>query len=99
RRLPLLAGLAFAALVLASLLRAQLGARYGEMPGVGLQARFLSSAWVELSATGLITFVFLWCWNGPLRRLQETLVAPGRLTLTLYIGQSVLFVPIFYGFG
>lgn len=99
RRLPLLAGLAFAALILASLLRAQLGARYGEMPGVGLQARFLSSAWVELSATALITFVFLWCWNGPLRRLQETLVAPGRLTLTLYIGQSVLFVPIFYGFG
>ncbi len=99
RRLALPSGLALAALILAWLLRAHLASAYGEAPGVGLQTRLLASAWVELSATALTAVLFLWAWTGPLRRLQALLVAPGRLTLTLYVGQSILFVPIFYGFG
>jgi uncharacterized protein len=33
------------------------------------------------------------------RRLLRPLVPAGRTTLTLYVGQSLLFVPVFYGFG
>jgi uncharacterized protein len=54
---------------------------------------------VELGATALWTLAFLWAWTGPLQHLQALFVAPGRLTLTLYIGQSLVFVPFFYGFG
>ena len=33
------------------------------------------------------------------RRRLGWLAGPGRMTLTLYVGQSLLFVPFFYGFG
>ncbi|WP_262984742.1 DUF418 domain-containing protein [Sphingomonas daechungensis] len=33
------------------------------------------------------------------RPVLAALAAPGRMTLTLYVLQSVIFVPVFYGFG
>jgi len=38
-------------------------------------------------------------WQSPARRLLRPLVPAGRTTLTLYIGQSLVFVPVYYGFG
>ena len=99
RKLPLLCGFAIAGLVFSHLLKDYLVFTYGEQPGFGLYTRMLASAWFELSATALWTFAFLWAWTGPVRRLQQLFVAPGRLTLTLYIGQSFVFLPLFYGFG
>jgi uncharacterized protein len=99
RRLPRLAVLAAAALGGLAGLRLWMDAALGDIPGVGLYSRSLLSAWVELSATALWTVAFLWAWTGPLQRLQALFVAPGRLTLTLYLAQSLVFVPFFYGYG
>ncbi|MBO9576184.1 MAG: DUF418 domain-containing protein [Sphingobium sp.] len=99
RKLWLWSLLSVLALVVTYLLRDYLAFTYGDEPGFGTYSRLLVAAWVELSATALWTFLFLWAWTGPVGKLQALFVAPGRLTLTLYLGQSFLFVPFFYGFG
>ncbi len=57
------------------------------------------SGWLDLAGMTitLLLFVQLWLWGGD--RVLRALVPPGRMTLTLYIGQSLVFVPIYYGFG
>jgi len=57
------------------------------------------SGWIDLAgmAISLLLFVQFWLWGAD--RLLRYLVAPGRMTLTLYIGQSLIFVPVYYGFG
>jgi len=57
------------------------------------------SGWIDLAgmAISLLVFVQLWLWGAD--RLFRYLVPPGRMTLTLYIGQSLVFVPVYYGFG
>ena len=57
------------------------------------------SGWTDLAgmAISLLGFVQIWLWGG--ERLLKYLVPPGRMTLTLYIGQSLVFVPVYYGFG
>ncbi|HEX5788652.1 MAG TPA: DUF418 domain-containing protein, partial [Woeseiaceae bacterium] len=35
----------------------------------------------------------------PFARLFELLAPPGRMSLTVYVAQSLLCVPLFYGFG
>jgi uncharacterized protein len=51
-------------------------------------------AWTAVSGLAVIAL-----WQSPARTLLRPLVAAGRMTLTLYIGQSLIFVPVFYGFG
>ena len=51
-------------------------------------------AWTAVSGLAVIAL-----WQSPARRLLRPLVPAGRTTLTLYIGQSLVFVPVFYGFG
>jgi uncharacterized protein len=57
------------------------------------------SGWIDLAGMtiSLLAFVQLWIWGGD--RLLKYLIPPGRMTLTLYIGQSLVFVPVYYGFG
>lgn len=57
------------------------------------------SGWIDLAgmAISMLVFIQLWLWGGD--RLFKYLVPPGRMTLTLYIGQSLVFVPVYYGFG
>jgi len=57
------------------------------------------SGWIDLAgmAISMLLFVQLWLWG--VDRILRYLVAPGRMTLTLYIGQSLVFVPVYYGFG
>ena len=59
----------------------------------------MASGWTDLAgmAISLLGFVQLWLWGAD--RILKYLVSPGRMTLTLYIGQSLVFVPVYYGFG
>jgi len=62
-------------------------------------ADVMVSGWIDLAGMviSLLVFLQLWLWGG--ERILRTLVPPGRMTLTLYIGQSLVFVPVYYGFG
>lgn len=59
----------------------------------------LLGSWFELS--GMTVWLLLLCalWQGPARSLLRPLAGAGRLTLSFYLLQSLVFVPIFYGFG
>lgn len=59
----------------------------------------LLGSWFELSGTTLWALVLLALFQSPARALLRPLAGVGRTTLTLYILQSLIFVPIFYGFG
>lgn len=51
-------------------------------------------AWTAVSGLAVIAL-----WQSRARPLLRPLVPAGRTTLTLYVGQSLVFVPVFYGFG
>lgn len=51
-----------------------------------------------MMALYVLGFIELWQWSRA-RLALSFLAAPGRMTLTLYVGQSLIFVPLFYGFG
>ena len=55
--------------------------------------------WTELAILGVQLMLFVELFQTGARRVLGLLAAPGRMTLTLYVGQSLVFVPIFYGFG
>ncbi|TGX41662.1 DUF418 domain-containing protein [Sphingomonas naasensis] len=59
----------------------------------------LLGSWFELSGTALWALLLLALFQSPLRRVLHPLAGVGRTTLTLYILQSLIFVPLFYGFG
>lgn len=64
-----------------------------------LMATILGS-WFELSGTAFWVLLLVNLFQSPVvSRLLLPLAAAGRATLTLYILQSVVFVPVFYGYG
>jgi len=70
----------------------------------GNEAQRQSAEWLlgqarSLPAMAFQVAAFVLLWQLPIRRLLAPLVPAGRMTLTLYIGQSVVFVPILYGYG
>src|SRR5690606_33036269 len=60
---------------------------------------WFTGQWRALSAMAFQVAVFVLAWHSPLRRLLATLVPAGRLTLTLYVGQSLVAAPLLYGYG
>ena len=52
-----------------------------------------------LGATAFQVALFVLAWHSPLRPALAALVPAGRTTLTLYVGQSLVFAPILYGYG
>ena len=69
----------------------------------------LSAAWLGnnvvntftnnvLALATIVLLLLLYQWRYS-RFALRLLAAPGRMSLTMYVAQSVLFVPIFYGFG
>lgn len=60
---------------------------------------WFTGQWRALSAMAFQVAVFILAWHSPLRRLLATLVPAGRLTLTLYVGQSLVAAPLLYGYG
>jgi uncharacterized protein len=57
------------------------------------------SGWIALSVMTVYVALFVEIFAGYGRPLLRRLAPVGRMTLTLYVGQSLVFVPIFYGFG
>jgi uncharacterized protein len=58
-----------------------------------------SGQWRTLAQTAFQLSAFVLLWLTPFRRLLAWLAAPGRMTLTLYVGQSLVAAPLLYGFG
>lgn len=57
------------------------------------------NAYKNLSLTLFSVCAFLLLYHSGLEKILKYLAAPGRMTLTVYVFQSLIFVPIFYGFG
>ena len=60
---------------------------------------WIISGWIALAVMSVQAVLFVELHLSIGRPLLRRLAPVGRMTLTLYVGQSLLFVPIFYGFG
>jgi uncharacterized protein len=60
---------------------------------------WVTGEWRALSAMAFQVAVFVLAWQTPLRRLLATLVPAGKMTLTLYVGQSFVAAALLYGYG
>lgn len=60
---------------------------------------WLTGEWRALSAMAFQVALFVLAWHSPLRRALATLVPAGRMTLTLYVGQSLVAAGLLYGYG
>ena len=60
---------------------------------------FLLASYQGLAATALSVLLFLQVWQSRAVGVLKPLAPFGRMTLTFYVGQSLVFVPVFYGFG
>jgi uncharacterized protein len=60
---------------------------------------WLAGEWRALSAMAFQVAVLVLAWQTPLRRLLATLVPAGKMTLTLYVGQSLVAAVLLYGYG
>lgn len=83
-----------------------LGADLAQMAGDALprlpgdrQAATVGLMWSALGWTGVHAALFVLAWQTPFHRLLGWLAPPGRMTLTLYVGQSLLMAPLLYGWG
>jgi uncharacterized protein len=74
-------------------------AAQGHGSGANRAFAFLLGGWFELMGTFTWALVLVALWQGPARALLRPLTRAGRATLTLYILQSVVFVPAFYHYG
>jgi uncharacterized protein len=55
--------------------------------------------WTALAFLSAQVLLFVELFETSARWALRPLAPAGRMTLTLYVGQSLLFVPVFYGFG
>ena len=60
---------------------------------------WLTGEWRALSAMAFQVAVFVLAWHSPLGRVLAPLVPAGRMTLTLYVGQSLVAAALLYGYG
>lgn len=71
--------------------------------GAGPEAGGILSAilegWEDLAATACWALAICVLWHGPARMALAALANVGRATLTLYILQSLIFIPLLYPFG
>lgn len=61
--------------------------------------QWLIESWSALAQMAIQLLLFVELWQVGAGRLLRGFAPAGRMTLTLYVGQSLLFVPIYYGFG
>lgn len=59
----------------------------------------IASAYFNLAVTLGSICIFVLLYRSPVHTILRYLAAPGRMTLTIYLAQSLICVPIFYGFG
>ncbi len=55
--------------------------------------------WINLAQMAVAVLLLVELYTGVARPLLRLLAPAGRMTLTLYIMQGVVFVPLYYGFG
>jgi uncharacterized protein len=67
--------------------------------GPWLWTHLLVSGWADLAVMIASALVFILLWESGVDRVLGRLVPAGRMTLTLYVAQSIILVPFFYGFG
>ncbi len=53
----------------------------------------------DLAQMGVMMLVFVAVYQRLHGKILGRLAPVGRMTLTLYLGQSLIFVPVYYGFG
>lgn len=70
-----------------------------ELPAFVIMIKTLSSSYFSLFALGAALVVITWAYQRLPGKWFHPLEKAGQMTLTLYIMQSVVFVPVFYGFG
>lgn len=68
-------------------------------PGAGRAFWALINLWLDLAGTAFWALLVIALYDSRARWLVRPLAAPGRLTLTYYILQSIVFVPLFYHYG
>lgn len=71
----------------------------GGIPAVRQNVDWLLDAWSALALLTVQILLLVEIYQSAARQLVAMLSPVGRMTLTLYVGQSLVFVPIFYGFG
>lgn len=76
------------------------------LPATGLQPDMVqqTAGWwlTSMESLALMTFqvaLFVELFTGPAERALRLLAPAGRMTLTLYVGQSLVFVPLLFGWG
>ncbi|WP_427967064.1 DUF418 domain-containing protein [Altererythrobacter sp.] len=70
--------------------------------GAPMQAQSVGWAldsWRTGAATAFQIAVFVLLWQTPVHAVLRWFAPPGRMTLTFYVLQSLVSVPLFYGFG
>ncbi len=93
-------GLAVCVVAALAVLYAEAAIKTNFVSQKGLDGLFaITGAYFNLAVTLGTVCVFILLYQSPLHSLLRYLAAPGRMTLTIYLGQSLLCVPIFYGFG
>jgi uncharacterized protein len=98
------AGLALAVLALGAMLhwREALVALVPATPAMFMPrsvAGTIVGSLTSLCIMSVLLFGFLVLYDGPGSAVLRVLAPAGRMTLTLYVGQSLVFVPVFYSFG
>jgi uncharacterized protein len=71
----------------------------GHQGGPVFWANTLVGGWFDLSCMAASVLIFILLWRAGGERVLGALVPVGRMTLTLYVGQSLVFIPLFYPLG
>lgn len=71
----------------------------GTDPIVAQSLDWAFGQWQSLAATALQVALFVLLWHAGGARILRWLEGPGRMTLSFYIAQSLVAVPLLYGFG
>lgn len=72
----------------------------GPEPGMArVLAGSLLGGWFDLTLMGTYVLLIVGAFLGPAGKLLRLLAPMGRMTLTFYVAQSLIWVPVFYGFG
>lgn len=71
----------------------------GHESGPLFWANMLVGGWFDLSCMAASVLIFIGLWRAGGERVLRVLVPVGRMTLSLYVGQSLVFIPLFYPLG
>jgi len=71
----------------------------GHESGPVFWTNMLAGGWFDLSCMAASVLIFVQLWRAGGERVLRALVPVGRMTLSLYVGQSLVFIPLFYPLG